>query len=152
MPSYEKLLSFKVKACSVLEFWAIYWAGGGKHPPPPVLIGLMRSEDRLDKLELSIVEAQSKQYEAWSDLFNQQSKILSDNVAKLLSINKVDEVVEKTEPKLNQLSNKHETELKAQFENIASQSCESHLQEEIKELKQRVEELETIIHDKDIII
>ena len=59
---------------------------------------LMRSEDRIDKLELSIleiVEAQSKQYEAWSDLFNRQSKILSDNVAKLLSINKVDEVMEK---------------------------------------------------------
>ena len=39
---------------------------------------LMRSEDRIDKLEISIleiVEAQSKQYEAWSDLLNQQSKI-----------------------------------------------------------------------------
>ena len=22
-------------ACFVLEFWAIYWPGGGKHPPPP---------------------------------------------------------------------------------------------------------------------
>ena len=35
MPSYEKSPSFKVIACSVLEFWAIYWAGVGKHPPPP---------------------------------------------------------------------------------------------------------------------
>ena len=34
MPSYEKSPSFKVIACSVLEFWAIYWAGGGKKPPP----------------------------------------------------------------------------------------------------------------------
>ena len=32
MPSYEKSPSFKVIACSVLEFRAIYWAGGGKHP------------------------------------------------------------------------------------------------------------------------
>ena len=39
IPSFEKLPSFKVVACSVVEFWAIYWAGGGKHPPP-VLIGL----------------------------------------------------------------------------------------------------------------
>ena len=34
----------KFQACSVLEFWAIYWAGGGKQPPPPpppaVTIGL----------------------------------------------------------------------------------------------------------------
>ena len=35
MPSYKKSPSFKVIACSVLEFWAIYWAGGGKHPPSP---------------------------------------------------------------------------------------------------------------------
>ena len=34
IPSYEKSPSFKVIACSVLEFWAIYLAGGGKHPPP----------------------------------------------------------------------------------------------------------------------
>ena len=34
MTSYEKSPSFKVMACSVLEFWAIYWAGGGKHPLP----------------------------------------------------------------------------------------------------------------------
>ena len=34
MPSYEKSPSFKVIACSVLEFWAIYWAGGEIHPPP----------------------------------------------------------------------------------------------------------------------
>ena len=34
IPSFEKLPSFKVLACSVVEFWAIYWAGGGKHPPP----------------------------------------------------------------------------------------------------------------------
>ena len=40
IPSFEKLPSFKVLACSVVEFWAIYWAWGGKHPPPPVLIGL----------------------------------------------------------------------------------------------------------------
>ena len=33
MPSYEKSPSFKVIACFVLEFLAIYWAGGGKHPP-----------------------------------------------------------------------------------------------------------------------
>ena len=33
IPSFEKLPSFKVLACSVVEFWAIYWAGGGKHPP-----------------------------------------------------------------------------------------------------------------------
>ena len=33
--SFEKLPSFKVLACSVVEFWAIYWAWGGKHPPPP---------------------------------------------------------------------------------------------------------------------
>ena len=39
MPSYEKSPSFKVIARSVLEFGAIYWAGGGKHLPP-VLIGL----------------------------------------------------------------------------------------------------------------
>ena len=38
--SFEKLPSFKVLACSVVEFLAIYWAGGGKHPPPPVLIWL----------------------------------------------------------------------------------------------------------------
>ena len=41
IPSFEKLPSFKVLACSVVEFWAIYWAWGGKHPPPPVLIGLI---------------------------------------------------------------------------------------------------------------
>ena len=35
--------SFKVIACSVLEFGAIYWAGGGKHLPP-VLIGLSLCE------------------------------------------------------------------------------------------------------------
>ena len=40
IPSFEKLPSFKVLACSVVELKAIYWAGGGKHPPPPVLIGL----------------------------------------------------------------------------------------------------------------
>ena len=34
IPSFEKLPSFKVLACSVMEFWAIYWAWGGKHPPP----------------------------------------------------------------------------------------------------------------------
>ena len=56
--------------------------------------------------------------------------------------------MEKIEPKLNQLFDKHETELKAQFENITRYNGESHLQEEIKELKQRVEELEAIIHDK----
>ena len=33
IPSFEKLPSFKVLACSVVEFWGIYWAGGGKHPP-----------------------------------------------------------------------------------------------------------------------
>ena len=27
--------SFKVMVCSVLEFWAIYLARDGKHPPPP---------------------------------------------------------------------------------------------------------------------
>ena len=40
MSSYKKSPSFKVIACSVLEFGAIYWAGGGKHLPP-VLIGLI---------------------------------------------------------------------------------------------------------------
>ena len=35
MPISEKSPSFKVVACFVLEFWAIYWPGGGKHPPPP---------------------------------------------------------------------------------------------------------------------
>ena len=60
--------------------------------------------------------------------------------------------MEEIEPKLNQLFNKHEAELKAQFENIVRHNDESHLQEEIKGLKQKVEELETIIHDKDIII
>ena len=39
MPSYEKSPSFKVIACFVLEFGAIYWAGGGKHLLL-VLIGL----------------------------------------------------------------------------------------------------------------
>ena len=34
IPSCEKLPSFKVMVCSVLEFRAIYWAGGGKHTPP----------------------------------------------------------------------------------------------------------------------
>ena len=34
MPSFEKLPSFKVLASSVVEFCAIYWAGGGKHYPP----------------------------------------------------------------------------------------------------------------------
>ena len=33
MPISEKSPSFKVIACFVLEFWAIYWPG--KHPPPP---------------------------------------------------------------------------------------------------------------------
>ena len=32
IPIWEKLPSFKVTACCVLEFRAIYWAGGGKHP------------------------------------------------------------------------------------------------------------------------
>ena len=41
MPIRQKSPSFKVMACFVLEFWAIYWPGGGKHPPPPVWIGLM---------------------------------------------------------------------------------------------------------------
>ena len=44
MPSYEKSPSFKVIACSVLEFGAIYWAGGGKHLPP-VLEGLKYLKD-----------------------------------------------------------------------------------------------------------
>ena len=43
MPSYEKSPNSKVIACFVLEFGAIYWAGGGKHLPP-VLIGLRISE------------------------------------------------------------------------------------------------------------
>ena len=33
IPIWEKSLSFKVMACFVLEFGAIYWPGGGKHPP-----------------------------------------------------------------------------------------------------------------------
>ena len=33
----EKLPSFKVLACFDVEFWAIYWAGGGKHPTPQCL-------------------------------------------------------------------------------------------------------------------
>ena len=38
IPSCEKLPSFKVLACSVVEFWAIYWVG--VENTPPVLIGL----------------------------------------------------------------------------------------------------------------
>ena len=33
--SDKKLSSFKATACSVSEFWAIYWVIGEKHPPPP---------------------------------------------------------------------------------------------------------------------
>ena len=32
---WEKSPSFKVMACLVLEFWAIYWPGCGKHNPLP---------------------------------------------------------------------------------------------------------------------
>ena len=58
MPSYEKSPSFKVIACSVLELWAIYWAGGGKHSPPlPVLIGL----NKIDGLSAIFVDHTSAQ-------------------------------------------------------------------------------------------
>ena len=35
IPIWEKSRSFKLMAFFVLEFRAIYWPGGGKHPLPP---------------------------------------------------------------------------------------------------------------------
>ena len=40
IPSCKKLPSFKVMACSVLKFSAIYWARSGKHPR--VIVGLIK--------------------------------------------------------------------------------------------------------------
>ena len=79
MPSYEKSPSFKVIACSVLEFGAIYWAGGGKHLPP-VLIGLIGKIDH-ESIGDQVTGTDSKQQKGYGQFNTLLSFLKLNNVS-----------------------------------------------------------------------
>ena len=133
---------------------------------------LIRSENRIDKLEDSIMEImnnQSVQFEAWSKLFELQSNIITNQVDELnknfsashleaLIANKVKEEIAKQSGdvhKKNGLSSPSELEGQSlriqELEEVirAKNDVIEKLNEEIISLKIQVEELEQLENNKD---
>ena len=109
------------------------------------------TEERIEKLEhslLEIMDNQSHQFEAWSNLFDKQSKILSENVAELTGKFNHDVIQKVIEEKIKELLLQKDFHMKSDIENIITAVQYS----EISDMQNRIKDLEQIIFDKDNLI
>ena len=115
------------------------------------------TEERIEKLEHSLLEVmdnQSHQFEAWSNLCDKQSKIQSENVAKPASKfnhHIIQKVMEENIDKILLQKNFH---IKLDTENIINDKMKVNAVQysEISDMQDRIKDLEQIIFDKDNLI
>ena len=111
------------------------------------------TEERIEKLEhslLEIMDNQSHQFEAWSNLFDKQSKILSENVAERTGKFNQDVIQKVIEEKINEVLLQKDFQMKSDIENIINDKMKVNAVQysEISDMQDRIKDLEQISFDK----
>ena len=100
------------------------------------------------------MDNQSHQFEAWSNLFDKESKILSENVAELTGKFNHDVIQEVIEGKINEVLLQKDFHMKSEIENIINDKMKVNAVQylDISDMQDRIKDLEQIIFDKDNLI
>ena len=108
------------------------------------------TEERIEKLEhslLEIMDNESHQFEAWSNLCDQQSKILSENVAKPTGKFNHHIIQKVMEEKIDKILLQKNFHIKLDIENIITDKMKVNAVQysEISDMQDRIKDLEQII-------